>query len=83
MFCFYLVGTEDYRWKGSGVPRTVPAAARAGKRYFVKAIAVASPMTKKRSTVVLADEFNRQQRMDDGVDGDGIRGEQGFGLDLR
>jgi hypothetical protein len=33
--------------KGSGVPRTVPAAARAGKRYFVKAIAVASPMTKK------------------------------------
>jgi hypothetical protein len=33
--------------RGSGVPRTVPAAARAGKKYFVKAIAVASPMIKK------------------------------------
>jgi hypothetical protein len=37
----------------------------------------------ERSTVVLADGFNRQQRMDDGLMGDGIRGEQGFGLDLR
>ena len=42
-----LVEMGECGYEELGVPRAVPAAARAGRRYFVKAIAIASLVAKK------------------------------------
>jgi hypothetical protein len=64
LFCFYLVGMEEMiGGKGSGVPRTVPAAARAGRRYFVKAIANSESNDQERSTVGVSRRILYGQQM--------------------